>query len=339
MTETSRSIDIIQTADRWLNEGRKVALATVVKTWGSSPRGVGAHLIVDDAGNFMGSVSGGCIEGSVISESEVVLSTGKPKLLEYGVSQERAWEVGLSCGGSIHIHLQALSGTPTWDALNRAIETKEPVVLVSHINSNKMLLFDAEGRSVGDLSVTTELRELAQKVLKADRAQSLLTEDGEEFLLRPYNPSLRLLVVGGVHIAQTLLPMAELAGFSTTLIDPRKAFATTERFPGTILVHQWPDDAIKDLAPDKGTAIVTLTHDPKLDDPALINALKSNAFYIGALGSRRTHEKRRTRLSKHFDEADLDRIHGPVGLNLGGRAPQHIAVSIIAQMVEQKFKG
>ena len=206
---------------------------------------------------------------------------------------------------------------------------KRPAVLITNVSNGRQLLLDGEERR-GDLEASAALLEIARERLQQDRGGML--EDGEHFV-QVFLPPLRLAIVGAVHISQALVPMARIAGYEVTVIDPRRAWATEARFPGVTMITEWPDDALEAFRPDARTAIVTLTHDPKLDDPALLCALRSEAFYIGALGSTRTHGKRLERLRKEgLEEASLKRIHGPAGLAIGARSPAEIALAILAQM-------
>ncbi|MCY4319498.1 MAG: XdhC family protein [Alphaproteobacteria bacterium] len=190
----------------------------------------------------------------------------------------------------------------------------------------------------GDGPLPETVLELARAALKQNRSYDF-EHEGARWFVQAFNPPLRLVVVGAVHISQPLIRMAESLGYDVTLVDPRSAFATAARFPGVTISDEWPDDALETLDVDGRTAVVTLTHDPKLDDPALHVALRSEAFYIGALGSRRTHEKRAERLAgAGFDEAAISRIHAPIGLDLGGRAPAEIALAIAAQMTEALYR-
>jgi len=214
-------------------------------------------------------------------------------------------------------------------ALLEARAAKRPVVMATELETGRQLLLDGDA-ALGELEDTPALRLLLAERLAADEAGP--SADGKLFV-QPYLPPLRLMVVGAVHIAQSLVPMAMLAGFETIVVDPRRAWATETRFPGVRLVFDWPDDALEALAPDVRTAVVTLTHDPKLDDPALVVALRSPAFYIGALGSTRTQAKRLDRLREEgVEEAVLGRIHGPIGLKIGARSPAEIALSILGQI-------
>lgn len=219
------------------------------------------------------------------------------------------------------------------DALLAAQKTKEPIVLVTAIDGGAQAVVTDKG-TTGELTVTSALRSMIDKAQVQDRSMTV-EADGKRYFLQVQIPPRRLIVVGAVHIAQSLVPMAAISGYAVTVIDPRGAFATDERFPGVTLCTDWPDDAMTALDPDRRTAIVTLTHDPKLDDPGLAVALKSNAFYIGALGSRRTHAKRVERLREAgFNDKDIARIHAPIGLDIGAVSPAEISISILGQITE-----
>ena len=314
--------DPIEAALRWHGDGRAAALATVVETWGSAPRPVGSLLSVSDEAALVGSVSGGCVEGAVVAEALDAMDDGRHRMLEYGVSDDEAFAVGLACGGRIRILLQ-----PVDDALAAALRIVESRRAAAEAVG---LLSDTE---TGQTMPTTALGDR----VRADR--SGFEPDGRRFVTL-FAPPLRLAVVGGVHVAQSLVPMARMLGYAPTVIDPREAFASTARFPGTVLVHDWPDEAMRAFAPDARAAVVMLTHDPKLDDPALLVALESPAFYIGALGSTRTHAKRMERLvAAGLDAARLDRLDAPIGLDIGARTPGEIAVAILGAMTQSLRRG
>ena len=301
----------------WHQAGCGAALATVVQTWGSAPRRVGAQLVVSGDGRLEGSVSGGCVEGAVVMEAQEALTDGKHRVLEYGVSDGDAFAVGLACGGTIRILVEPVGGSMPVDLLADLVAAQK-----------------ARDQVAYEVNLTTGigavLREAYPERMRLDR--SGVEEDGETFVA-VHNPPLKLIVVGAVHIAQALVPMAQLAGFDAAVIDPRAAFASPDRFPGVTLLEDWPDEAVAALGLDARTALVLLTHDPKLDDPALEAGLRQKCFYIGALGSKRTHAKRVERmLAAGFGAQDIDRIHGPVGLDIGAAGPAEIAVAILAEM-------
>ena len=315
------SDQIPEIALEWHSAGRGAALATVVETWGSAPRQAGSQLVISGAGDIMGSVSGGCVEGAVVLEAVEAIADGRPRVLTYGVSDNEAFAVGLACGGTIRILVDPVAdtGLPR-DLLERLVAARaagSPVGVVAVLQGGARTLVAAGA----DAAVDARLR--------ADR--SGMEEDGR--FIAVHNPPLRLILVGAVHIAQPLMTMARACGYAPMLIDPRESFGAAARFPGETILHDWPDEALAALAPDARTAIVTLTHDPKLDDPAIRVALGSAAFYLGCLGSSRTHAKRVERLTAAgFVAADIARIHAPVGLNIGAKSPAEIAVSIMAQI-------
>lgn len=306
-----------ETALQWHRDGVGAALATVVQTWGSAPRRVGAQLAVGGDGRIEGSVSGGCVEGAVIVEALEAIDDGQHRILEFGVSDDDAFAVGLACGGTIRILVEPVGPALPVDMLEALVQLRATrTALAYEVNT-----------STGDRRL---VRGGYPDRMRMDR--SGFEEDGVTFVA-VHNPPLRLIVVGAVHIAQALVPMARIAGYDPVLIDPRDAFAARDRFPGETILRDWPDEAVAQLGLDPRTALVLLTHDPKLDDPALQAALAADVFYIGALGSTRTHAKRVDRMTAAgFTEAQIARIHGPVGLDIGAAGPAEIAVSILAQM-------
>ncbi|MBY6081006.1 XdhC family protein [Ruegeria arenilitoris] len=306
-----------ETALAWFREGRGAVLATVVETWGSAPRRVGAQLVISGDGWIEGSVSGGCVEGAVIVEALEAIEEGEARLLEFGVSDEDAFAVGLACGGTIRVLVEPVGAVLPEQMLAELVAARarrEPVAYEVNVETGHRAL----------------RRNAYADRLRMDR--SGFEEDGQTFVA-VHNPPLRLIVVGAVHIAQALVPMARIAGYDPIIIDPREAFASQSRFPGEKLLTDWPDEAVASIGLDARTAVVLLTHDPKLDDPALQAALNSEVFYIGALGSSRTHAKRVQRMTEAgFSTEQLQRIHGPIGLDIGAAGPAEIAVAIIAQM-------
>ncbi len=316
---------IPEAALAWHRQGRGAALATVIETWGSAPRQSGSQLAISGDGEMLGSVSGGCVEGAVVTEALDALADRKPRLLTFGVSDETAFAAGLACGGTIRILVEPVGEgdmalpEPLLAALTDARAASRAVALVTTPASwERRLLHPGEDPA-------TDAR------FRSDR--SGMEEDGRFIAI--HNPPLRLIVIGAVHIAQPLLQIARTCGYAPTLIDPRAAFGSEARFPGETILDDWPDEALAALKPDARTAIVTLTHDPKLDDPAIRLALNSPAFYLGALGSKKTHAKRVERLAAAgFTPQQIARIHAPVGLDIGARTPAEIAVAILAQITE-----
>jgi xanthine dehydrogenase accessory factor len=317
MEDLTQFDNIPETALAWHQSGVGAVLATVLQTWGSAPRRVGAQLVIGGDSRIQGSVSGGCVEGAVIVEALEALDDGAHRILEFGVSDDDAFAVGLACGGTIRILIEPVGAALGADILAELVAERAARRAVAY-----------------EVNLTTGARRLVRDGygdrLRLDR--SGVEDDGETFVA-VHNPPLRLVVVGAVHIAQALVPMARVAGYDPVVVDPRDAFASADRFPDTALCLDWPDEAVAKIGLDARTAVVLLTHDPKLDDPALLAALASDAFYIGALGSSRTHAKRVDRMRQAaLTPAQIDRIHGPVGLDIGAAGPSEIAVSILAQM-------
>ena len=296
--------ELMRSARNWAAAGHGVALATVVQTWGSAPRRRGSHAIIRDDGLFEGSVSGGCVEGDVIVRAQALLSGGGGfERCDYGVQDENAWTFGLACGGTISVLIQTI---------------------------------DAEHFSPAMLDVVIAARERGQAVsVVTDLAAGLSTEgeagDSEGRFVNLYPPPLRMMIVGAVHISQSLVPLARELGYRVLLVDPRDSFAAASRFADIEVDTRWPDEALAEWKPDSGSVVITLTHDAKIDDPALAAALRSDAFYIAALGSRRTHAARLGRLTAlGFSAEELARIDGPAGLAIGAATPAEIALSILA---------
>jgi xanthine dehydrogenase accessory factor len=311
----------------WARAGEGAALATVVETWGSAPRPAGSQLAISGAAELAGSVSGGCVEGAVVAEALEALEDGKPRLLEYGVSDSEAFAVGLACGGRIRVLVEpvGVGQGPAPEVLERLVAARAartPTVYAVRPGDWERRLVAGPGEP---------LWAEAEAALVADRSGF-----AGEWFLGVHNPPLRMAVVGAVHIAQALVPMARIAGYDVVVIDPREAFASPTRFPDTALTHDWPDAALAAFGLDARTAVVTLTHDPKLDDPAVEAALRAPVFYIGCLGSPRTHAKRVARLqAAGFGEDAIARIHAPIGADIGARSPAEIAVAILAEVTER----
>ncbi|WP_394355416.1 XdhC family protein [Halocynthiibacter styelae] len=308
--------------------GQGAALATVVETWGSAPRPVGSQLAISGDGVMTGSVSGGCVEGAVILEAQEAIEDGKHRVLIFGVSDENAFEVGLACGGQIRVLVEPVLASG--DGLTIA-KLRD----LARARATRQMVGSEVNLTTGQHLVTT-----AAPVMTAPCWQDGQSTTRGDHFLALHKPPLRLIVTGAVHIAQHLLPMARATGFDVTLIDPRPVFGSEARFPGEDIIEDWPDEALAALKPDARTALVTLTHDAKLDDPAIIAALQTDVFYIGCLGSTRTHAKRVARLQEQgFSEGNINRIHGPVGLNIGAKSPAEIAVSVMAELVQVLRRG
>lgn len=315
------SLDLRVLADAlaWKRAGHAVSLVTVVQTWGSAPRPPGALLAVREDGVVSGSVSGGCVEDDLIARAKAALAQGRqdptaarPSLIVYGVNKSEAARFGLPCGGTLRL-------------------VQEPLQDAGWIE--QLLAQTAEHRLVAR---TLDLATGRVTLSDAQRGQSIAFD--ERTLSTVFGPKWRLLLIGAGQLSQAVAQMASLMDFEVLVCDPREEYAATLDTAGVQRVPGMPDDVVREMLPDAHTAIVALTHDPKLDDMALLEALKSAAFYVGALGSRRNQATRKQRLAEHFDLSaeELARLHGPVGLDIGARTPAEIAVSILAEIVKVK---
>src|SRR5262245_826771 len=293
---------------QWSGEGRQAALATVVATRRSAPRPLGSKLAVSEGGELAGSVSGGCVESDVALQAREVIETGRPKLVTYGIPDEDAWEVGLPCGGEIDVFLQRFEG--------EFPDTETPQVIFTVVDGDR-----AGERWVSENGDVTRTQ--------------LLERDGERVFAEVLGPPPRLLIFGAVDLAEALSRAAKGLGWRTVVADARARFATSERIPNADeLLVAWPEEVVDRFEPDDRTAVVVLTHEDRWDVPALTAALASDAFYVGALGSRRTQERRREQLREAgVSEEQLERLHGPAGLDLGAGTPAETAVSILAEIL------
>lgn len=316
------SLDLRVLADAlaWKRAGHAVTLVTVVQTWGSAPRPPGALLAVRDDGVVSGSVSGGCVEDDLIARTKAAFAAAgvqardaaKPSLIVYGVSKEEATRFGLPCGGTLRL-------------------VQEPVQDAGWL---EQLL----ARTAGHRLVARSLSLASGQVTLSDAVRGQGMQFDGSTLTTVFGPKWRLLLIGAGQLSQAVAQMANVLDFEVLVCDPREEYAATLGLEGVQRVPGMPDDVVRELLPDAHTAIVALTHDPKLDDMALLEALKSAAFYVGALGSRRNQETRKQRLAEHFDLSadELARLHGPVGLRLGAKTPAEIAVAIVAEIIQVK---
>jgi len=319
--------DPIEVARSWLEEHGKVALATVVSTWGSAPVPVGGQLVVAPDERFQGSVSGGCVEADVIAEAAGVMAGGRPKLLEFGVAEETAWRAGLPCGGKIKVLVEPLARARDTGFLDQVLAARcarQPLAVATHIATGTRRLF-APGADLAP--------EVAAS-LASGQSQLQETPEGVIFV-QALLPPVRLVIAGATNIGQVLADLARQIGYEVVVVDPRAAFLTEERFGGTNNLAEWPEASLKALGLDARTAVVALTHAAHIDDEALASALRGPCLYIGALGSKATHAKRITRLkAAGFDETQLARIHAPIGLAIGAKGPAEIAVAILAEIIK-----
>ena len=307
--------EVLSELKEWTAGGEQVALATVVETWGSSPRPLGSKMVVTRSGKMAGSVSNGCIEGAVFEESQKVLKSGEPKLAAFGVADDLAFSVGLACGGHIEVFIQPLA--------------KVHEQLIGLIDENRAA------------TLRTNLVTGEAELTEGMRAGSELARRDGDWFIEPFPRPAHLIIVGAIHIAIPLHRLAKLMGYRVTVVDARAKFATTERFPeADELIVAWPDEAMQKLTLDGSAYVVILTHDPKFDLPALRSVLGKDVGYVGAIGSRKTNENRFSELRKEgFTEEQISRVHGPVGLDLGGRGAEETALGILAEITAVRFGG
>lgn len=308
----SMDLEVLNTSARWLADGEPVLIATVVRTWGSSPRPAGAMLAIRADGLVVGSVSGGCIEDDLIERMRRgEIDMARPSVARYGIAAEEAHRFGLPCGGTLELVLEPISRASGIDTLCESLRNGALVTRT--------------------LDMATGLAHLGPAA-----ATDGLQFDGER-LITIHGPRYRMLVIGAGQLSHYLASMAVGLDYRVTVCDPREAYTDEWNVPGTEVVRTMPDDTVLDMKLDRRSAVIALTHDPKLDDLALMEALKTPAFYVGALGSRRNNAARRERL-REFDlnDEELARLHGPVGIYIGSRTPPEIAISILAEVTAAK---
>ncbi|MBO9650599.1 MAG: XdhC family protein [Variovorax sp.] len=301
----------------WRQAGRRGLLATVVRTWGSSPRPIGSIMAMAEDGAVVGSVSGGCIEDDLIARytrahGDGAMPTGKPAFVKYGITADEAHRFGLPCGGTLELLLE-------YDPDPASLQT-----LVTSLERGRLM------------QRTVTLANGSVKLAEASSPAELTVNDAE--LVNTFGPEYRMLIIGAGQLAEYLATMAQFSGFAVTLCDPRTEYQTSWNVPGVTTTTEMPDDAVTAFKPDRRSCVVALTHDPKLDDLALLEALQTEAFYVGAIGSRRNAEARRERMIEHFDqtEASLARLRGPIGIYIGSKTPPEIAVSVMAEILAVK---
>ena len=305
----SVDLDVLKTSMKWLDEGHQATLATIVRTWGSAPRPVGAMTVIRDDGMVTGSVSGGCVEDDLIDKVKAGEIAAKgPQLVVYGVTREQAERFGLPCGGTLELVCERLGPRSGIRELVEAVARHDIV-------TRRLDLATGEVR------------------VEPGRGADAMEFDGK-VLTTVHGPRWRLLIIGAGQLSRYVAEFAQALDYQVTICDPREEYAEGWSVPGANLTREMPDDVVRQMGMDGHTAVVAATHDPKLDDMALLEALRSPAFSVGAIGSRANSQKRRDRLIKHFDMTaeELDRLHGPIGLDLGGKTPPEIAVSILAEM-------
>ncbi|NQY26006.1 MAG: XdhC family protein [Piscirickettsiaceae bacterium] len=304
----SMNIDVLRGIIQWLNEGNQASLITVVKTWGSSPRPIGSILGIRQDGAVIGSVSGGCIEDDLVARTLAKsIDRNRPQLVTYGVTREEGQRFGLPCGGTIQLVIEPLQEASNLQQILSAME--QGLIVSRHLDMQ-----------TGGVTV------------QPANYKQILSFDGK-VLKSVFGPRWRLLIIGGAQVSHYLAEMALSLDYQVTVCDPREAYLAAWPLHDIPIIKRMPDDVIRDMMPDQHTAIVCLSHDPKLDDMALLEALISDAFYVGAIGSRSNNQKRRERMAM-FDisEDEISRLHGPIGLKIGSKTPPEIAISILAEI-------
>ena len=337
--------DLFQNIENFSKKEKPFAIATVIQTWGSAPRPIGSAMIVSEDLEMAGSVSGGCVEGAILRHIPDVMKTNKPKRIAFGVTDEEAWAVGLSCGGQIEVFIEpflAQNDPQMWSILRGCLLENKGTVLLTKLNdeASEHLLVMPNGEVLGgntdDFLINNALRAYSER-----KTQTVESVDGTSWFLQVFAPNAKLVIVGAAHITVDLVHLAHYFGFETIVIDPRGIFAEKTLFltqPDQVHID-WPAEVLPDLTLDAYTFAVLLTHDPKIDDQALHILLKSDVAYIGALGSRKTHEKRVKRLKEaDFSEDDISKIHAPIGVNIAAKSAREIALSIVAELVKIKNK-
>ncbi len=338
-------LDIIEGLKHWTSKSKKIALATVIKTWGSAPRKVGASMAISADMEMLGSVSGGCIEGAVIQEAKEMMKTGIPRQLSFGVSDEDAWEVGLSCGGEIHVFVEPflMDGNTQhehiWKGIQQAMEENTGAVWLSRMkaDASQHLLVLPNGNTIGEIHDPALVD--AAIVAFNQRKNQAITLGDTPWFAHVFPRKSQLIIIGATHITAHLVDLAHPFGFETIVIDPRGLFAQKTHFPVKPhqVFEQWPEEALHDFHFDAYTFALTLTHDAKIDDQALQILLKSDVAYTGALGGKKTHKKRVKRLQDAgFEDETIAKIHAPVGLDIHAQSAQEIALSILAEIVKVK---
>jgi xanthine dehydrogenase accessory factor len=307
--------EVLDELKKWTDNGEDIAIATVVETWGSSPRPLGSKMLVARSGKMAGSVSNGCIEGAVFEEAQKVLKSREPKIAAFGVSDDVAFGVGLACGGHIEVFIEPMN------------EAHKELIAMLDRNEAATLRTNLATGETAARSGTPPGTELARR-------------DGDVFI-EPFRRPAHMVIIGAIHIAIPLHRLAKLMGYRVTVVDARGKFATKERFPeADEIIVAWPDEAMAKIDVDPSTYVVILTHDPKFDIPALRSVLRRDAGYIGAIGSRKTNQKRFDALRKEgFSEDDLAEVHGPIGLDLGSRGAEETALGILAEITAVRFGG
>jgi xanthine dehydrogenase accessory factor len=349
--------ELLDQVRAWQAEGAGLARAVVIRTFGSAPRPEGANLVVTTDGRLAGSVSGGCVEGAAVEEIQRARADGVTRVIRYGISDEQAWDVGLACGGTIDVLVEPIlrpdvleaAGGPGGVAVVIPLPADAPPPVFGACERGAgeppapAFTIAADGTATGSTGSgeADATIELAAREMLARGGSTTVQVAGRQWFVEGYATPPRLVIVGAVQVAMPLARIARELGYGVVVVDGRAAFATRERFPDVDeLVVGWPDEAAGQIDLGPGDAVAVLTHDPKFDEPAIVEALRRGCRYVGAIGSRTTQAARRGRLlAAGVGEADLDRLRGPIGLDLGGRAPAETALAIMGEIVAERYGG
>lgn len=314
-------------ARQWLDTHERIALATVVATWGSSPVPVGGQMAIAGEDRFAGSVSGGCVESDVIIAAGEVIERGRPQLLTFGVSDETAWRSGLPCGGTIRVlvvRLERGRAVPLLDALLARQRMRQQTIVTTDVGTGALALYTS----------AAEMPEALADAARRGESRMVGAEANAGTFVHVFTPPPRVVVVGATHLGQHLVAMLAMVGYDCVLVDPRTAYANAERFAGVRILTEWPDDAMATIGIDGATAVAAVSHNPDIDDGALKQALAAGCFYVGALGSSRNHARRKERLAAAgVPPHRIELIRAPIGLDIGAHGAAEIAASIVAEII------
>lgn len=335
--------ELIATINDWTTENKPFGMATVIKTWGSSPRPVGSALLVSEEMEMAGSVSGGCVEGAVIRATLPLIKAGEGQLLEFGITDEDAWGVGLSCGGKLQVYAEQFLAFDTrpaeqavWQKLQENLNKNQPCVLLTRLQAGESQhLLVMPNRTALGQKLPTHLINEGIRVYQ-ERKNQIIENEGVSYFAQVFPRKSQLLIIGAAHITVDLVTLGKMYGFETIVIDPRGIFTNKTQFETNPdqLHEKYPEEVLADYTLDAYTYAVVLSHDPKIDDNALHILLKSEVGYIGALGSRKTQAKRVKRLTEAgFSAAEIAKIHSPVGVNIKAKTPKEIALSIMGELI------
>ena len=336
--------DLLKKIQEWKSINKKFAIATVTKTWGSSPRPIGSSMIISEDMEMAGSVSGGCVEGAVVKSALPLLKNGEGKQLLFGVTDDEAWEVGLSCGGKIEVYVESFLGADEnekliWEKLEDCLVNNQGCVLMTRLEGGKgqHVLILPDGKMIGE-NVNALLEKEGLRAIQ-ERKNQIVEVEGVKYFAQVFPRKSQMLIIGAAHITVDLVQLAKMYDFQTIVIDPRGIFTNKTQFTiqPDFIFEKYPSEILYQFKLDPYTYAIVLSHDPKIDDNALEILLRSDVGYIGALGSRKTHAKRVNRLlEKGFPEEEINKIHSPIGTDIKAKSPKEIALSIMGEVIKVK---